>query len=282
MPRRDGFPTNEEMLGQFNQNGRNIFVAALEHDFAHKIPDHMRGKQLAHLRLQINHIMPEPEEGITNAVTGEDLDMRIMDGWNVEFVRENHLRWKGTPIADRIDTEVTYFSDTVLDDTFVPATIGKWAVQTDYTAFMANTQRTRHVGTLKEKPTKMALVSGIALEEAAEAYVRSSDFEVPFRQRLGGVLLFGVGVDSFQPFDHKWFMPFQAGMTFNGFESRYYLEGCLERAQQSLQTTTDRLARLKDLGAPERILESDTNRLAELRTSIASAKTALEKKRGRQ
>ena len=278
MPRRDGFPTNEELLDTFNQNGRDIFVAALEHDFAHKMPDYMKGKQLGDIFLKVHHIIPPSVEGFTNPVNGEKLEMTTLDESDADYVRSDHLRWKGTDVGDRIDLETMFLAETILDDDFVPATIGKWAVYTSYTASMEGTTRTRHVDTLKEKPTKQALISGIVLEEAVSDYVRSTDFEIPAEERAIDAVLFGRGREDFRPFMHNWGITFRAGMTFNGYESDYYLQYCLDEAQYSLERTMERTKRMQEMGGPAIIIDDLTEKAKRLKISIASAKNALEKK----
>jgi hypothetical protein len=280
MPRRDGFPTNEELLATFSENGRNIFVAALAPQIENGVPDVLKGKLLGDLVLHIGHSV-EPIEGIARPVTYETLEIRTMNTRDAESI-DYHLRWKGTKTADSIAAEALYFSDVRFGDTLNVEDLSTWGVHTSYEARMANTFQTRHVSTMKEKPAKMSLYAGIHLEEGAQTYAESPEFAMtPFGQWSIGMVLGSENAANDMLFSHIWRMPFHPGMIFNGSESEQYLVHCLNEANAAYSRRSERLNRLATGGAPELMLTREQGLVDQAKTSLDSAREALEKKRKR-
>lgn len=274
MPRRDGLPTNNELLEQFSKNGRDLFVAALERDFLPELPPSYIGKKLGHLVLTIC-IESEDDYDFPNAVEAEYLRMKIVEPQHADIYRTDHLTLKGTAVADAIAAESMYLSGIVLDDSFNPGIIGMRGVDSSYTATMVDTRRTRHVDSYKEKPSKQSIVSGIYCEEAALKYVMSEEFEDPVHIRRLRAAVLGSN-DEYLAFSHNWSLPYRAGMVFNGYESPNYLNGYLEFAMFKIKNCEDRYQRLLELGAPESMLAHERELIEDFSLSITSAKSALE------
>ena len=276
MPRRDGLPTNNEMLEQFSQKGRDIFVAALEHGLAYKMPDAYKGKKLGHIVLEITHESEKQVEGFPHAVTSETLSMGVVSLDEAQYCKEDHISLRGTEVAHAIGVEALFLSDIILDDSFDPRIIGMRGVDTSYVARMAGTNRTRHVGSFKERPAKQSIAAGLFLEGQVDQYVHSTEFEIPASVRRLRDLLHSSD-DDYLSFSHRWLIPYRADLRFNGYESSDYLNDVLAYATRLLQNAEERLSRLLEMGVPESLTEHEVNRIIDLKCSIASAKSALEK-----
>lgn len=288
MPQVDGFPTNEELLEEFTQRGRDIYVTALEHLLEDGTPDPLKGKLLGDLVLRINHPLG-PETGQTIPVEIETLKMQTMSVSDGLFVTEDHEQWQGTPLAGTIDAEAQKLSDIRLGDIgFTPSQIGIWGICTAYVTRMRNTRSTRHVNTLEEEPSGQTLLAGIALEASALKYVQSPEFNLHVTmQKLLRFRLneYGGAQPSTLNLSHEWSMPFRAGMVFNGYESSQSLRLNIVHARELYTERFNRWASFESQGAPAENIEDYIKKLEDYRRlveeahiSLESAKEALERR----
>lgn len=277
MPRRDGFPTNNELQDQLEVAGTQLFVAAYQHELDSKVPNHLKDKPLGHIALTIVEKAVVPE-GLseTTAVSYTELYMRPIEQGDAEYGLEEHLRWRGDEVKhDRRIFAAQIIGEAVLTDETHIDDLPPEAIITDFTAHMLNTNRTRHVGTLKEKPTKMSLVAASGAVENAFDYVNSTDFEKAAELRTIDRALFGIR-SEYDQFVHRWTIPFRSDLVFNGYESKSYLTKYVQYSQHNIDTYQRMLQRSEGRVVPQSILDYEKWKLAIWQQAKDRALQALE------
>lgn len=261
MPRRDGLDTNQEMLVDFNTKSREAFVAAYEKQFDGSPPDAYIGKPLNALSLHVvkRLVRTDIEE---DAIRRQELKVRTLHEGDVDFMKE-HLTMRQRPqdVHDHYAAVAATIGTTVIDHALdLRKTVPVEGVVADYAADLA--ARTRHVGTLKEKPTKFSLALGKTFADEVIEYIDSEGFMIA----KDAPEVAAVISDT----THHFSLEMRPDIPLNGRESTAWLNEYANKMLGQVQSLGARLQRLEDIGAPEVIL-------AHVRASYDQAVAALKR-----
>ena len=273
MPRKDGFPTNEELLIDFNRLGGQLFAAAYNSKFAGEaIPTYIN-KRIGQLVLKVTKINFEAQEnsGVSGStIVREDLEMRLANDGDAEALEGDHLRWKGNEeyVHQALFTH-KMLGHCAVGDYIDPATIPPFGVITRWNGYRRNDPvgfGSRRVHTLTEKPSKLSIVSGKYMAEEALDYVQSTAFNIPRPVR---VLYAATGGDADHlEFSHAWKVPHNRDVEYTGYESLGYLEAGKREIESRLTKREERLAKAQADFYPERIVDEWARVVDETRAQL--------------
>ncbi len=283
MPRRDGFPTNPELVEEFTEASRLTYVAAYETVLAGQLDKfpHFHGKPLSAVPLIAyrNHMLESAQElydsSDINVVEKELLEVRPVSPIDAD-AREGHLTLRDLPqenheayaaMVERIGNLH------VSDDIAVATALEPGGVVADYTATLRS-GRVRHIGTLKERPAKQSIVSGKFFAEDMHQFLASP---AALRKiRLANAVLRGIGepplMDAFFTLSHVRDLPL------NGYEPESWLNDYLNEMSARALRHRDTLERLEALGAPQVIIDHQESLIGEYESAARRALRCLDAK----
>jgi len=225
MPRKDGLPTNEELLTELNSYGVDLFLAGYEKTYGDGIiPRAFLEKRIANLAFTMIQYHKPDENLPGNPLISETLTIQVADYDDATDMFDHHLRYKGDQErADKMRMAALFIGQKAVGESLQFETKPyPEAFNTDWTAHMRDTDHKRHVGTLKAKPNKQSLVSAIAMAELSIKYIESDEYlQNPIHRFNRGVLL---NEGEFYYLRHKWAIKFSYDLDFTGYESLDYLE----------------------------------------------------------
>jgi hypothetical protein len=168
MPRRDGFPTNNELMAELEIRGRDLYVATFADSFP-PLPVAAEDKPAHVLSLDFNL------EHDTGGLDGPGLNPVVLEALVLKPIRldkgtriaiEQHVQWKGDQeMVERRLRIAEVAGGLLVSNEFDPECLEPQALLTTYVARLRN-GRTRFVDTLKDKPTKQTLYSALGLIES--------------------------------------------------------------------------------------------------------------------
>jgi hypothetical protein len=277
MPRKDGLPTNEEMLYTFNGIGRDVFVAAYNRDFlASEVPKWLVGKQIGNIVLKISRNNSPDEDSTGLPILRETLQMSLPSVLDSDFVQHFHLRWQGdTTKAETMLLTTMVIGSLAVGETISADELPNVGVITDWTGFRNRQElgRTRHVGTLKEKPAKKSLAAGISMAGDALQYVNTSKFDRTPKDLLINAI-FG-GDEEFDNYRHEWRLPYSPDIKYSGYESLAYLERLYTSVQLKIETRKKMLERFNELCAPAEFTEGTDYFISQHEESLKNIAAAI-------
>lgn len=225
MPRKDGLPTNEELLTRLNSYGVDLFLSAYERTYGDGIiPRSFLEKKIGNLALTIIQYHKPDENLPGNPLISETLSIMVADYDDATDMFEHHLRYKGDQDrADKMRMAALFIGQKAVGESLsFESKPYPEAFDTEWTAYLKDTERTRHVSTLKAKPNKQSLVSAIDMAEMSIKYVESDEYpQNPINRFQRGVLM---NEGDFYYFRHKWSIKFSYDLNFTGYENLDYLE----------------------------------------------------------
>lgn len=209
MPRRDGLPTNHELLTAFEEEGRELFAEAYVRTFEH-IPDAFHDKPFVNLRLELGRTMFDAGISSNNPMVSERVEIQP-----ASFVYDQHLRWRSIPgeIISR-QAIVEQISGLAINQSLDIPSVPPKGLRTEYQATFLNDRR-RVVATDNEKPVKQTIVSGRVFIAEALAYVMSDQYD-PARTKL----LHPPDPDDIY---HQWNLDYDFNLPITGFEPEDFL-----------------------------------------------------------
>jgi hypothetical protein len=214
------------------------------------VPLGLQQKPLKNIYLTLERETPDP---LPQGVQHEELMVRPLNFILADELNA-HPRMQDAPadvlahyttIAERI--EATTLDNELHIGDILPA----GAIVADYWASFPD--RTRHIGTLKQRPAKASIVAGAYFAEEALGYVQSPAFSTYTDPDEAG--------DTGQ-LRHEFQLDYDPELPLNGHETTQFLLGFAEDALRHIAKITGNLEKLRALQAPELILERDTERLA--------------------
>lgn len=280
MPRRDGFPTNREMVVDFNALSRTAYIDAYNHIAGDGLPAAFEDKPLDSLYLNV--IKKVPIFLRTNSgVTGEQLLVDPLQEHHVDFMTYI-LGFQDTPedivqhyrgIAQRIG-ETTLHSG--LD---IATVLPSEGINADYTAFYP-TGRTRHISTFKEKPSKSSIAAGKFFAEQAIQSINTppdaEDFDITDFSKV--VEHIKSRFEQNGTFEHGFSLQMVPNLPLNGHESKAFLNTYANRMLDKANSSAARLAMGNELGWPDVIIENTQRIYDAAKNSYLRAQALLDKK----
>lgn len=280
MPRRDGFPTNQEMVVEFNNLSQTAYVDAFQRLSADGLPDAFQDKPLSLMYLDAAKRVPKFMR-VDGAVVDERLLVRTLEEDDVNYLPDT-LGFKDIPedvlehyyeVARRIG-DVTLHNG--LDITTVLPPEG---IVADYTAVYPN-GRTRHISRFKEKPAKASIVAGKYFAEQA-----IQEINTPFEDKHFDLTNFAKVAASLQDLSeqggivrHSLSFYKVPNLPLNGHESKGFLNDYANSMLDRTMRSATRLERMKDFGFPDAVIESAQNIYDAANSSYLRAQALLDKK----
>jgi hypothetical protein len=280
MPRRDGFPTNQEMVVDFNNLSRTAYVDAFQRLSENGLPDAYQDKPLDLMYLDAAKRVPESMR-VDGAVVDEKLHVRTLEKDDVDYLPDT-LGFKDTPedvLGHYYDVARRIGDVTLHDGLDIATVLPSEGIVADYTAFYPN-GRTRHISTFKEKPSKASIVAGKYFAEQA-----IQEINTPFEDKHFDLTDLAKVAASMQNLSdqggivrHSLSFYKVPNLPLNGHESKGFLNNYANNMLDRTMRSAARLERMKDLGAPELVIENAQAIYDEANSSYLRAQAFLDKK----
>lgn len=280
MPRKDGFPTNPELVAEFTETSRLTYAAAYDALIASRLDEvpYFEGKPLNAVPLIAYRraLLEQEVQQFTNtSIDKEVLQVRPLTRYDADIRRE-HLTLRDLPesehiaydqMAERIDKL------TISDDLAVSTAVEQGGVIAEYTAHMHGGS-SRHISTLKDKPAKQSIVSGKFFAE--ETYELVTSPVRLSRMTLANNALWQMGIT---PLMNVYFgVSYVPNLPLNGHESVQWLSNYADVMATRELRHRDTLDRLEALGAPAPIIENERRLIDKYESSARRALRLLDTK----
>jgi hypothetical protein len=278
MPRKDGFPTNREMLVDFTTTSGQVFLDAYERDLGAHMHPMYQDKPLSHLSLRINRGSPETEPVIESGVISESLIIKPLNVDKDFF--DQHLTLRDLPqdIKERyIDLSARLASIALSETLRLSQLFPPEAADASYTARMSN-GRQRHVDTFKEKPSKMSIAAGQFFADEALEYTKSEEFDVPLVVRKLRHLSGEADSDPAENMRHAFRLAIREDLPLNGYEPRSFLEMYQRTMAARAERSKERRDRMEERGFPQRGLDFLDEMTLKYQNALHRVNNILEKK----
>lgn len=257
MPRRDGFPTNREMQVDFTAQAREVFIAAAERQIESKVSPGLQDKPLDHITLcvsQLHEIRDEHPQSIAR----EQLILAPFSNRDAAALSENELFASAGPevLSHYANVAALIGSVTLTDSLRFRPTLGSIGIQGNYYGHKTD-GRVRHAGTFRERASKQSLAAAKYFADEALQYTQSPHFDDSTMSRLASFMLGYSDEDPRFGMTHYFRLEISADLPLNGREPRAFLEEYRNVMAARLVRRMETFERLKDLHAPEVILEGN-------------------------
>jgi hypothetical protein len=280
MPRRDGLPTNREMVVDFNNLSRTAYIDAYNNITEYGLPAALEDKPLDTLYLNVTKKVPTFMR-TSSGVTGEQLLVDPLQEHHVDFMTYT-LGFQDTPedvvrhyrdIAQRIGETTLHIG---LD---IAAILPPEGINADYTAFYP-TGKTRHISTFKEKPSKLSISAGKFFAEQAIQSINTppdaEDFDITDFSKV--IERIEKIFDQSGTFEHGFSLQMVPNLPLNGYESKAFLNTYANRMLDKVNSSAARLAMGNELGWPDVIIENAQRIYDAANSSYLRAQALLDKK----
>lgn len=273
MPRRDEFYTNQQMLIDFNAESHEVLVSAYENQLGDRIPDALNGKPLNAISLYVTKrlVHADIEEDV---IRNQELNVRPLCKQDTEDMKVHlSLRERPQDVQNHYANIAARIADISIDHNLgLRALIPVEGIIANYTARLTDSPYgpTRHVGTLKEKPTKVSLALGKTFADEASTYVRSRAFVLASIVPSVAYLLSDT--------THRFGLEMRTDIPLNGYESKEWLNAYANKMFAKETTSGTNLERMKALRVPDAIVDSLQIRYDEIVAALRRVEEILEKK----
>lgn len=265
MPRKDGMPTNEELITDLNIYGRDIFLSAYSRNYGEGIiPRSFVKKRLANLALTIIQYHKPEDELPGHPLISETLSIKVASMSDADEMEQRHLRYRGDKErADKLRVASMFLGQLAVgaavsdeQDPYPEAFVTEWV------GHMRSTNRKRHVSSLKSRPSKQSLVSAIEMAKDSLAYVKSEEYGGnPIRRFQKGVM---ENEGDFYYFRHKWAIQFSYDLEFTGYENIDYLEHTKRALQEEISNF--QIHQLSEKSETDALSDSEQKRILKIRS----------------
>ena len=265
MSRKDGMPTNEELITDLNIYGRDIFLSAYSRNYGEGIiPRSFVKKRLSNLALTIIQYHKPEDELPGHPLISETLSIKVASMSDADEMEQRHLKYRG----DKERADKLRVASMFLGQLAVGATVSDEqdpypeAFVTEWVGHMRSTNRKRHVSSLKSRPSKQSLVSAIEMAKDSLEYVKSEEYGGnPIRRFQKGVM---ENEGDFYYFRHKWAIQFGYDLEFTGYENIDYLEHTKRALQEEISNFQDH--QLSEKSETDVLSDSEQKRLLKIRS----------------
>jgi hypothetical protein len=264
MPRRDGFPTNPEMVADFNTIAHQAYIDEFNRIAEHGLPDSFQDKPLDLMYLKARRSVPLVSR-IPGAVTDEKLHIRPLTEDHADYLSDLVSRGSREISNDDLDRYHAIARDiggtTLHNGLDIASVVPVEGAVADYTAYYPN-GKTRHISTFKERPSKASIVAG--------KYFAGETVQA-INAPLGG--------DS-KPNGVRHFLTFpkSPNLPLNGHESKVFLNSYANDMYELVMNRGARLERSKAMGDPELVIDSAQELYDEANAAYLRAQALLDKK----
>lgn len=278
MPRRDGFPTNPEMLLDFNAASHKVFVTAYERALEGKLPAEYVDKPLTSLTLSLRQGSLDRSQ----TVTSEELKIGVLSQYVAEDLPYNFTCARHPEeLLNRYVEVSKSVAQVALSDTLIMAdTLPAEGIDADY-VLTYNDGKMRHVSSFKEKPAKQSIVAGTYFAEEALQYVQSDKmFKTPAQnvvRRLVEIARTG-DIDDTRIMSHQFDFKMTPALPLNGYESKGFLERYARNMFAAAMRHSERLAFMQERSANETYIALDQQLYDEYNSAYLRAQALLDKK----
>ncbi|HET6747164.1 MAG TPA: hypothetical protein VFH06_03605 [Candidatus Saccharimonadales bacterium] len=274
MPRRDGYPTNQELLVDFTTEARHLYVLAYQTHIEGNIPPAYREKPIAMLGLEVvkrylndsrplQHVSTE-RLGISS-LKSDDIG-RMREQTNTKHLPEDVFEFYEAIVA-RLGA--TVLSNAVVFDRIIPP----GSITASYIASFPSGP-TKSVDTLSEKPTKQAIISATYFTKESLEYIRSGESGLPVEEKL----LKAVRENRDGVLQHTFTLPMTPELPLNGHEGTAFLYAYREQMNAKLRKKREMLDFLTTYDAPSTSLERAREQVARYAAALVRVERILDKK----
>ncbi len=281
MPRRDGFPTNREMVVEFNDLSRTAYVDAFQRLAEDGLPDAFQDKPLGLMYLDAAKRIPSFMRLDDSAVVDERLTVTPLDKLDVDDM-EYTLGFKDTPDDVRqhyYDVARRIGETTLHGGLDIAAVLPGEGVVADYTARYPS-GRTRHIATFKEKPSKPSIAAGkyFAEQVIKEANRPFEDTHFDLADFEKAIAAMKHLADQGGIISHSFSFLKVPGLPLNGHESKAFLNAYANAMFDRSMILAARLDKMSGLGIyPEAIIEGTQTQYDQANRSYQRAQELLDK-----
>ncbi|MDB5170552.1 MAG: hypothetical protein JWO35_246 [Candidatus Saccharibacteria bacterium] len=277
MPRKDGLPTNQEMLVDFNSTAHEVFINTYERSVADRLPPALEGKPLHAMEIRFSkRHAPDPNK--SNDTIQERLVISPLGEKHGEHLRDNiSFRTLPEDIIERYNTmgdeiaKVIIFGGLAIRD-LLPAE----AIEASYNMDFGNGARGRHVSTFKEKPSKQSIAAGKYFAEEMLEYSTSPFFDFAADDKK--VLEFLGSTSPGMQTHHGITFRMYPGLPLNGHESTQFLRHFIRTMTRKHTISTGHIESLETTGAPESFIDTSRQLQEAAAVAIKRAQDILDKK----
>lgn len=260
MVRHDDFPTNRELLDEYNQQARDLMVLTYMRQMSRVLPAMLVDKPLAMVNLHFRQYYEDP----LHEVGTEHVALRLHSVGEAEDLAET-LGYRDLS-PERLAHYVAASEaakDIKLSDGADLSLIQPEAVHAEYTLTYHNGKR-RRVGSFKEKPAKASIVAGKLCMEEAQAYVAARfDFELdrvqaPADDQRVRMIMGAFGLT--QTMRHWYELAMTPELPLNGYESPVFLERYRQQMFEIAMRESERVERQQQYDVAHPLIELHTER----------------------
>lgn len=270
MPRRDGLPTNREMVVDFNGLSRTAYIDAYNRITEDGFPTAFEDKPLDAMFLRVTKTVPSNLR-VEGGVTGEQLEVETLREEHVGFMTDT-LGFQDTPedvLAHYYNVAHLIGRTTLHSGLDIAAVLPSEGVNAGYTANYSN-GRTHHISTFKEKPFKASIAAGKYFAEQAVQDINITDLS---KLRDSNTIEQAGGT-----FRHIFLLRMIPNLPLNGHESKSFLNAYANNMLDETMNRAEKLERIKALGAPEAIVERAQDACEDAQSSYDRVQGLLDKK----
>lgn len=255
MPRRDGLPTNSELLLEFNAASHRAYVRAYDLMTATGLPDAYQDKPLKFLTVNFN------KASLDGAlpVQKEDLDITTLYPGDAEELPYNYAyaRFPEEVLQRYVDAAEIADDITLCDDLVLGDVLPVEAIDAEYVLTYRDGRR-RHIESYKDKPAKQSIVSGTYFANEAYDYLGTDEALIPSRRKITRALI-QVALTGYgeQPsvMTHRFELRRTPYLPLNGHEPRGFLEVYAREMFAVAMRRGEEVAHMRERHAPDILVD---------------------------
>jgi hypothetical protein len=276
MPTRDGFSTNPEMIADFTETSRQVFVETFNMEAENGLHQAFIGKPLSMMTLEVQTLY-SPESG--TKLESERLYIDPLQDGHINSLKFSNRPPEGSIIELRRQQASAVGAVILSPSTTIESVLRPGHVASDYRAGFVD-GRTKQVDTFKERPAKIVIASALNYAEGYLEHLRggidaNKDNLTTILQMANRRLEYGKRVlakDTWAQFDFR----ITPELPLNGNESTGFLRRYHGQMRESVMRREEQLRRLTILGGP--MVEQAEATISRFSDAKACAKRFLEER----
>jgi hypothetical protein len=273
--RRDGYPTNQEMLADFTAASHEVFVNLYEAHMQSNLPPAFEGKPLKNLGIQVTKRY-FGEERLPTSVTHEELMISTLEESDVDFMRTQHLKMRELPsdIFDYYDEITCHIAHIALTNTIdLRHAVPQNGIVSHYAAHFPNRSK-RHVDTLQEILSKQSIAAAQYFVHEAWQYVASGKSQLHPIERLE--LAYHYNEEGV--INHHFTIIMDAELPLNGYEDTEFLTSYRDRMITYWHKHQQHIEKLITSGMPYDSMDSIQQQVDKLKQAADRAQAILDQR----
>jgi hypothetical protein len=276
MPRRDGFPTNPEMLLDFSATAHRVFTTAYERTLEGHVSDAFQDKPLKYFFM---HFRQDPVSR-DNPVSSEELRVGIVTDDIAEQLpfNQSFLRQPEEWVQRYVNIAQAVGEVAISDSLVVAVEVPVEAINADYTLSYQD-GNAHHVSSFQEWPSKQSIVSGKYFAEEALQYAESDELLLSIEERSRRMLTSNAihDVDD-RVILHRMALLQEPDLPLNGYEPKGFLEAFASKMFIAAMHRSELIEQMRARGASSYAMEREQKIYDKFNSALKRAQEILDRK----